>query len=168
MKNNKKNDLKELFRYMLFGVLTFFVSISTYGLFNQALKVDELTANAISWIFAVVFAYITNRIWVFSSVAKGIKQVFQEMCTFFGGRAVTLVIEEVILLVFITWLKFDSMTVKIAAQVIVILLNYVISKVYVFSNKKGKKKYSVKSWRSKPAKRANMTVDEFQRVRNKN
>ena len=136
----KKKDLKELFRYMVFGILTFFVSMTTYGLFNQVLKIDELTANAISWIFVVLFAYITNRLWVFSSTAKGIKQVFRELCIFFGGRAVTLIIEEVILLVFITWLKFDSMTVKLAAQVIVILLNYIISKLYVFSNKKQKKK----------------------------
>lgn len=141
MKSMKKNkDLKELFRYMVFGILTFFVSMTTYGLFNQVLKIDELTANAISWIFVVLFAYITNRLWVFSSTAKGIKQVFRELCTFFGGRAVTLIIEEVILLIFITWLKFDSMTVKLAAQVIVILLNYIISKLYVFSNKKQKKK----------------------------
>lgn len=139
-KKNKKDDLKELFRYMFFGILTFLVSISTFGLFNQTLQMDELTANALSWIFVVLFAYITNRLWVFSSAAKGIKQVFRELCSFFGGRAVTLVIEEVILFVFITWLKFDSMTVKLAAQLIVILLNYVISKVYVFSSKKEKKK----------------------------
>ena len=136
----KKDDLKELLRYMFFGILTFLVSIITYGLFTEILKMDELTANAISWIFVVLFAYITNRLWVFSSTAKGKRQIFQEIFSFLGGRFITLVIEEGILLVFITWLKFDSMTVKLAAQVIVILFNYVISKLYVFSNKKDKKK----------------------------
>ena len=54
------------------------------------------------------------------------------MLSFTAGRGFTLVIEEIIILVFITWLKFASLPVKLAAQVIVIVLNYIISKVYVF------------------------------------
>ena len=129
------NNKKELISYLFFGGLTFFVSIGTYGFFNQILGMNELLANVISWICAVAFAYVTNRLWVFASKARGFKQIFRELLSFFGGRVVTLLIEEGILLVFITGLGFDSMLVKIVAQIIVILLNYVISKLFVFSNK---------------------------------
>jgi putative flippase GtrA len=54
------------------------------------------------------------------------------MISFFGGRLFTLLVEEVILAVFVTWLQWDSMIVKLAAQVIVIVLNYLISKLFVF------------------------------------
>ena len=56
----------------------------------------------------------------------------KQIASFFGGRAFTLVVEEAILAIFITWLRFDSMIVKVSAQVIVIILNYVISKLIVF------------------------------------
>ena len=76
--------------------------------------------------------FFTNRIWVFNAPTNGAKEFFAQLISFFGGRVVTLVIEEVILLVFITWLHFPSMVIKIIAQVVVIVLNYVISKLVVF------------------------------------
>ena len=93
---------------------------------------NELVANIFSWILAVLFAFFTNRIWVFDGKTNGAKEFFVQMMNFFGGRVATLVVEEVILFVFITKLGFGSMVVKIAAQVIVIVLNYVISKLWVF------------------------------------
>ena len=68
----------------------------------------------------------------------GIRQVdsaagfLKQMASFFGGRLFTLIVEEAILAVFITWLGFNSMAVKLVAQVVVIVLNYVISKLIVF------------------------------------
>ena len=129
------DNRKELISYLFFGGLTFLVSIGTYGFFNQILGMNELLANVISWICAVTFAYVTNRLWVFASKARGFKGIMRELLSFFGGRVATLLIEEGILLVFITWLGLDSMLVKIVAQIIVIMLNYVISKLFVFSNK---------------------------------
>ena len=126
----KKN--KEMLLYLFFGGLTFVVSVVTYGLFNIGMGLNELIANVISWIIAVTFAFFTNRIWVFNAPTNGAKEFFAQLISFFGGRVVTLVIEEVILLVFITWLHFPSMVIKIIAQVVVIVLNYVISKLVVF------------------------------------
>lgn len=126
----KKN--KEVLLYLFFGGLTFIVSIGTYAFFNISLGINELIANVMSWILAVMFAFLTNRIWVFQAPTNTIAEFFKQMCSFFGGRLVTLVVEEIILLVFITILGFASMPVKVIAQIIVIVLNYVISKFFIF------------------------------------
>ena len=130
----KKN--KEVLLYLFFGGLTFIVSIATYAVFNVSMGINELIANVMSWVLAVLFAFATNRVWVFQAPTHTITEFLKQMLSFFGGRVVTLVIEEIILLVFITWLGFNSMVVKVIAQVIVIVLNYVISKFFVFSDKK--------------------------------
>ena len=116
--------------------MTFIVSIATYAIFNVSMGINELIANVMSWVLAVLFAFATNRVWVFQAPTHTITEFLRQMLSFFGGRVVTLVIEEIILLVFITWLGFNSMVVKVIAQVIVIVLYYVISKFFVFSEKK--------------------------------
>lgn len=123
---------REVLLYLLFGGLTFVISVASYALFVRVLRMDALIANVISWVLAVSFAYVTNRTWVFGSGAVGRESVLKEMGKFFSGRIATLLVEEAILLVFIKWLHFDGMAVKVVAQVIVILLNYVISKLWVF------------------------------------
>ncbi|MDD7280187.1 MAG: GtrA family protein [Oscillospiraceae bacterium] len=129
----KKN--KEILLYLFFGGLTFLVSIGSYSLFCIAFGMNELIANLISWVLAVAFAYVTNRIWVFNSNQSSVKGIIYEILCFCGGRIVTLLIEEAILFVFITLLAFNSIVVKVVAQIIVIILNYVISKIVVFKEK---------------------------------
>ena len=90
--------------------------------------INELVANVLSWIITVLFAFLTNRVWVFQSPTDGVSEFVKQMFAFYSGRVITLIIEEVILLVFITWLGFNSMVIK----VIVILLNYVIRKLVIF------------------------------------
>lgn len=128
---------KEMLLYLFFGGLSFVVSIATYALFNVSFGINELIANILSWIITVMFAFLTNRIWVFNSPTNGLEEFIKQMVAFYGGRVVTLVVEEVILLVFITLLHFQSMLVKVVVQVIVIVLNYVISKLVIF-NKESK------------------------------
>ena len=121
---------KEVLMYLFFGALTTVISIVTFSLFFEILKINELISNVISWIVAVLFAFVTNRIWVFEK-GKNEGIIFQGI-KFYGGRVATLLIEEIILLVFVTLLSFNAMVVKITAQVIVIVLNYVISKAFIF------------------------------------
>ena len=120
---------KSVLLYLLFGGLTTIVSIGTYALFLPV--VSPLIANIFSWVAAVTFAYVTNRTWVFASKEKGLA-IIQEAFAFYGGRVFTLGLEEVVLYVFITLLFFPPLTVKVFAQVIVLILNYVISKLFVF------------------------------------
>lgn len=129
----KKN--KEILLYLFFGGLAFVVSIATYAFFYVICGLNELVANVISWIITVTFAFLTNRIWVFDSPVYTVKDFITQLINFFGGRIVTLVIEEAILLIFITWLDMNSMLIKVIAQVVVIVLNYVISKLWIFRKK---------------------------------
>ena len=118
--------------YLFFGGLTFLVSVASFALFVRNLGINELIANVLSWILAVLFAFFTNRLWVFHAPTTGAAAFLKQMLSFFGGRLLTLGVEELLLFIFITRLRFSEMAVKIAAQILVIVLNYVISKLFVF------------------------------------
>lgn len=125
---------KEVLLYLFFGGLTTFISIGSYAFFDISMHMDPMIANIFSWILAVLFAYVTNRIWVFDSNAEGMKGIIQEMVSFFGGRVATLLMEEVILYVGINLLGMNSIGVKVAAQILVLVGNYLISKLFVFKS----------------------------------
>ena len=125
---------KEVLLYLFFGGLTTFISIGSYAFFDISMHMDPMIANIFSWILAVLFAYVTNRIWVFDSNAEGMKGIIQEMVSFFGGRVATLLMEEVILYVSINLLSMNSIGVKVAAQILVLVGNYLISKLFVFKS----------------------------------
>lgn len=125
---------REMILYVFFGCFTTVVSIGSFILFEKILHIHELIANVLSWIFAVGFAYITNRRWVFRSNTKG-RALWAEACSFYSGRLLTLGFEEGFLLVFATWLSFNSTAVKLIAQVAVLIGNYILSKYLIFRKK---------------------------------
>ena len=128
---------KEVLLYLFFGGLAFFLNIALYILFNGMWGINELIANVFCWVICVLFQFFTNRTWVFEEgQTNGVVEFWKQMASFFAGRLFTLVVEEVILAVFITWLGLNSMIVKLVAQVVVIVLNYIISKWWIFSEKK--------------------------------
>lgn len=127
----KKN--KQTFLYILFGGLTFIVSISSYYIFSDIVKMNELVSNIFSWIIAVLFAFFTNKIWVFSVPTNSTREFAWQILSFFCGRIITLIVEEFILFIFIICLQFPSLTIKIIAQIIVIIANYIISKLIIFN-----------------------------------
>lgn len=126
------HQYKEPLLYLFFGVLCTIVNIFSFWIFTKAFP--PLVANVIAWIISVAFAYFTNRTWVFGSqsTSKGSAAVLQEAGRFVGGRVGTLVMEEAILWIGIEMLSLNNMAVKIAAQVAVVIGNYVISKCIVF------------------------------------
>ncbi len=123
---------REALLYLFFGGLTTLVSILSFWLFTAGLGLNELIANVLSWILAVLFAYLTNARWVFEAKPRGFGERVQLLLRFYAGRLATLGVEEALLWIFITRLHLPAMPVKIAAQVVVIVLNYVISKLLVF------------------------------------
>lgn len=123
---------KEIILYLLFGVLTFLIGVLTYAFFELKCGLNELVANIISWLIAVMFAFITNYICVFSARENMTAGFVSQMFRFYLGRLVTLGVEETILALFVTWMQCNSLAVKIVAQIIVIILNYVISKWLIF------------------------------------
>ena len=138
----KKLINRETILYLVFGVLTTLVNLGVkYALLFTILDADnpfELQVTIIiSWIIACLFAYITNRIWVFESKSKNI---IVEMTKFFGARLVTLGMEMLIMYIFVTALGLNSdmwvVIWTIVTQVLIIIGNYVLSKIFVFKNKK--------------------------------
>ncbi len=125
---------KELLLYVLFGCGTTLVSVGSFILFVEVVRIHPLIANVLSWILAVGFAYVTNRRWVFCSRAKG-NAIWAEVLAFYGGRLLTLGLEEVILLIFGFWLGIRHSLVKLAAQFIVLVSNYILSKFLIFRKK---------------------------------
>lgn len=123
---------KEVINYLFFGGCTFLVSIITFYIFNKILLLNEHVANVISWILAVSFAYITNKLYVFDSKTNNNKELLKEIGSFISARILTLVIEEIILFIGINMLKLDAMFIKILAQIIVIASNYILSKLFIF------------------------------------
>ena len=123
---------KEALLYLFFGGLTFLISVLSFALLTDVLFLDALVSNVISWIIAVLFAFFTNRIWVFQAPTKTAGEFLSQMVSFFGGRVATLLLEELMIYVLITRLQFPNLPVKVVAQVVVIILNYVISKLFVF------------------------------------
>lgn len=129
---------KEFLLYALMGLGTVLIAIWTYSLFTETLGWHVLYGNALSWVFATLFAFLTNRKWVFTTHETGVKAFFQQMGSFAFGRFLTLLIEEWILYFFVAKLGFPNMAVKWAAQVIVISANYVFGKFFVFSGGRGR------------------------------
>ncbi len=125
---------KEIINYLIFGGLTTLVSIGTYALFTIVFNIDYLVSNVLSWIIAVLFAFITNKLFVFASKSRSKKQVSKEIVSFFFFRIVSLGIEMIIMYVFVDLLSINDLITKVIAQVIVILSNYIFSKVFVFKN----------------------------------
>ncbi|MBR3554956.1 MAG: GtrA family protein [Oscillospiraceae bacterium] len=123
---------KEPLLYLFFGGLTTLLSIFLYWLFAHPLGLPPLVANVISWVLCVAFAYVTNRSWVFRNKARGAKGILREAASFTAGRLATLGLEELILWLGIAVLGVGDLAVKIAAQVLTIVGNYVISKFLVF------------------------------------
>ena len=128
---------EEIIRYLIIGVLTTVVSLVTYYIcvftfLNPENGVELQIANIISWIISVAFAYITNRTFVFKSKSKDITK---EIITFIGARVVTLLMDMAIMFVFVTVVHLNDKLFKLVSQIVVILANYVFSKLFVF--KKG-------------------------------
>ena len=124
---------KEVLLYLLFGGLSFVLNIVLFILLNGTLHINELVANVFCWIACVLFQYVTNKTWVFDGKTDSSKELIRQMASVVGGGLFTLGVGEVILAVFITWLGLNSVAVKIAAQIAVIVLNYIISKLIVFA-----------------------------------
>lgn len=114
--------------YLFFGVLTTAVSWGSFYLFYYPLSIGELTATALSWIASVTFAFFVNRIYVFEAHGNPVK----EALSFFASRATTLLLEEGWIFLFVTLLSMEAMWIKIAGNVLVLILNYVFSKWIVF------------------------------------
>ena len=128
---------KEVISYLIFGVLTTVVSLAVYYLsvftfLNPNNAFELQIANIISWIVGVCFAYFTNRKYVFESKEKN---KLKEASKFVFARVVTLIMDMIIMWIGVTLLHRNDKIIKLISQVVIIVSNYVFSKIFVFINK---------------------------------
>lgn len=123
---------KEPILYVIFGGFTTVVNLVSYALFTRVMHIDDFVAIFLSWVLAVFFAYITNKIWVFESKNTEAKQLFKEIVSFASARVATLGLEYVIMFIGVDMMHINDMIVKVFAQVLVIVANYIFSKLFIF------------------------------------
>ena len=153
---------KEIILYVAFGVFTtvvnfvtfyiskkIFVSIGWDGVFNKLVSsaglekilvflgngTDYLDATLIAWIMAVIFAFITNKIWVFESKSWKPSVAGKEFAAFMGARVFSLFVELLGMFVMVTLLIWNELIAKILIGIAVIIINYIFSKLFIFKNK---------------------------------
>ena len=156
---------KEIITYIFFGVLTtvvnlltfyvfkrIFISIGWNGIFNNIISegsslqklfvggTDYLDANFIAWVVGVVFAFVTNKLWVFDSKSWAPSVAGKEFTGFVGARIFSFVIETIFMFVFVSLLSINDLVAKIIVGVVVVILNYVFSKLFIFKEKTGASK----------------------------
>ncbi len=127
---------KEGMRYLVFGALSTVLNIVVFAICAKLARLSTTISNTIAWIAAVLFAYVTNKIYVFNSKTTGIKDLVREILSFFGARIATLVLETAFLWVVIDKLGFNDIFMKIISNIIVIILNFVFSKIFIFKKEK--------------------------------
>ena len=128
---------KELILYAIFGVLTTVVNIVTFGVLTwDKVGMHELLANVIAWVVSVAFAFVTNKLFVFESKSFKSSVFWPELFKFSLGRVLTGLLDEGIIALTVTMLHGNALLWKIISNIIVIILNFIISKLLVFKNKK--------------------------------
>ncbi len=126
---------QEGMRYLVFGALTTVVNIVVYAILYYLFHIDNAISNVIAWIVGATFAYITNKLYVFNSKTKNIIELSKEILYFYGCRLLTLAVDEGIMVLTVDKWRWNALLMKILANIIVIILNFVFSKILIFKKK---------------------------------
>ena len=127
----KKN--KELINYLIVGVIGTIISIASFAVLMKV-GVETVASNVISWIITVIVMYVMNRYFVFAEHAKGVARIIREIVSFVSARIFTLLLETLIVWLGIDVMHLNAIIIKTVAQILVIVLNYVFSKLFIFRN----------------------------------
>lgn len=135
---------REQLAYLFFGGVTTAVNIAVYAVLHVALNVHSDLANVVAWVLSVLVAYVTNRKWVFRSHTRGGAMV-RELISFVAGRLLTGLMDQGIMHVATQVIgprfipeasrRLWDMGAKLASNILVIILNYVFSKLFIFKQK---------------------------------
>lgn len=125
---------KEMILYLFFGGCTTLVNIIVYYICSR-MGLRTSLSTVIAWALSVLFAYVTNRKFVFKSKAFGFLPILKEISGFFLCRFATGLLDLVIMVVFVDFLHLNDMVIKVLSNILVIVLNYVASKLFIFKGK---------------------------------
>ena len=129
---------KEMILYVVFGVLTTAINYGSYFIFAHPLHLSVITSNIIAWLLSVLFAFVTNKLLVFESKNMSLAVVMKELLLFIACRLFSGALDTGIMYVFVDLLHYSDLIIKILSNVIVIVLNYVFSKLLIFTRKEVK------------------------------
>lgn len=129
---------EEIIKYLIIGVATTALNYIVFALLINIANIEMHTSNIIAWFVSVVFAYFTNKLFVFESKSFKLNVLGKEILSFGTARILSLVLEEIILYVFVNLLNMNQLIIKLIANVIVVIVNYVLSKFIIFKNPKEK------------------------------
>lgn len=124
--------LREVSAYLIFGVLTTLVNIISFYIFNNLLNIDYLIANIISWFLSIIFAYITNKNYVFKNHKEN---NFKTFILFISSRLTTLLLDMLFMILLIEKIQISEINSKIIVQIMVVIINYLLSKLIVFKDR---------------------------------
>ena len=127
---------EEGINYLIFGFLAFVLNYVLYYLFSKVLSLHYLVATVLSWALTVVFAYWTNRTFVFKSKNKDVKALFEDFISFIGARVATELLEVALMFLMVDCAHLNEFISKFVCQVLVIVANYFLSKLWIFKEKK--------------------------------
>ena len=127
---------RETFWYLVFGGLTTLLNLVVFYVMYEWMGIDKVVSNTVAWIAGVLFAFVTNKLFVFRSQGWSGRKMLWELATFVSARIFSGVFDTVFLLAFTGWIvAFPAMPVKIISNILVIIMNYVFSKWIVFRKK---------------------------------
>jgi len=127
-----EKKLWEVFIYLFFGGLATVVNIVTFLLAYQGFHLSWPISNTISWICSVLFAFVTNKIWVFQSKTEGVGALIWEFSKFLVARIISYGMDMACMYLLIDMLHTGNLIAKIITQVVVVIANYFFSKVFIF------------------------------------
>ncbi len=126
---------RETILYVVFGVLTTLINLVAFGLLYNALHWELLAANTTAWLLSVIFAFLTNKLYVFDSKSFEKALLFRETVSFFAARLFSLAVDSLGMWLLVDVIAANSWLAKIVMNVIVIVMNYVLSKLIIFKKK---------------------------------
>lgn len=122
---------KKVINYIIFGIMTTAVNVITFYILDK-LKIEYKINTTISNFISIIFAYVTNKIFVFESKSWEIKFIVKEMTKFFLSRLGTYFLDIFSMCIFVEIFLFNNMISKILANILVVVANYILSKFYIF------------------------------------
>ena len=126
------HQYRELVSYVFWGAMTTAVNYAAYLLLTEGLQVYYLTGNIIAWAVSVLFAYFVNKLFVFRSKTWAWRVALRELWQMVAARLFTLGLETAILWFFVDMLLCPHAVVKLLANVLVVVVNYILSKFVIF------------------------------------
>lgn len=127
------NALREIITYAIFGILTTIVNIVTFMLLDN-ISVSYSIGTIIAWFVSVLFAFYTNKKYVFKSNNNSKEVITKEVTSFYGSRVLSLLVDLGLMFLFINIIGFSNLLSKIIANIVVVIINYVLSKLFIFKN----------------------------------